>query len=138
MLAVLAFAAISKFLDLAAFRTSLDTWLLIPDTLRSGLAIAVPCIESIIVFWYWISRKPVAYYLAGMIIMAFTSVYVLHVLLVQPPDCNCFLKLSAFENWRSSSWGVVPRNGMLICLWAFGLFGLRHVTSAEQQTEVRG
>ena len=51
---------------------------------------------------------------------AFTGFYALHLVAYEPPDCECFLKLEAFAQWRGAVTGVIPRNLVLLAIWAVG------------------
>lgn len=118
--ALFLFAAVSKFMDLERFRDSLDTWLLIPEVVRPALTVLVPTLEAsaALLFFGWPRLR---HYMAfGVMLAAFTGFYALHLIAYEPPDCECFLKLEAFAQWRGAVTGVIPRNLVLLAIWAVG------------------
>lgn len=126
------FAAVSKFTDLGRFRDSLDTWLLIPGAIRPALAVLIPTLElsAALLFFGW---PRLLYYMAfGVMLAGFTALYAAHLIAYEPPDCECFLKLEAFAQWKSAVTGVIPRNLVLLAIWGVGCIpvGFRPRTGA--------
>lgn len=118
--ALFLFAAVSKFMDLERFRDSLDTWLLIPEAVRPALAVLVPTLEAsaALLFFGWPRLRH--YLVFGVMLAGFTGFYALHLIAYEPPDCECFLKLEAFARWRGAVTGIIPRNLVLLAIWAVG------------------
>lgn len=128
--AVFVVAAASKFLDLAAFRASLDSWVLLPTGARAPIVFMTPVVEIGLGAAWLFTQSRRAYLLMGATLTVFTGVYLFHVAMVGPPDCHCIVKLAAFDTWQSSVTGVVIRNTALLLVWAFGLvFGSRRPTA---------
>lgn len=137
-------AGLVKFFDLAAFRASLDSWVLVPEMARGPLSILVPASE-LTVAGLWFSRPRRAIYLAlGGMIALFTGFYILHLATVGAPDCGCFGKLDQYFAWKNSSETLLWRNTLLMALWACGgLLACRNVakcphTSFASRTPSRG
>jgi|GEM_PF-4148240 len=127
------YAAVSKFADLERFRDSLDTWLLIPAAVRPGMAVLIPTLElsAALLFFGW--PRLLHYMAFGVMLAGFTGFYAIHLVAYEPPDCECFLKLEAFAQWKGAVTGVIPRNLLLLAVWAVGCvpIGFRRPSDAR-------
>ena len=132
-------AGISKLSSLASFRDSLDSWVLLPEMTRAPITLLVPMAEVLLVLVYIFYRYRSAYFALGSVVVLFTVVFLLHVVLVEPPDCSCTAKLLTFQSWHDSVLGIVLRNAVYILIWAIGIIGLRHeerhAIGAEVETQ---
>lgn len=134
-LALMLVAGLSKLLNLAAFRDSLDTWVLLPQPARAPIALFVPIAEVALVLLWVFYRYKWAYIVLGMLVVCFTILYGVHVIWVSPPDCNCTVKLAAFATWQDTVTGIFARNGMFLVLWGVGFIGVLRFTNAVAQGE---
>jgi len=127
-------AGFSKLFNLSAFRDSLDTWVLLPQVARAPVAVLVPTIEVGLSVAWMLLRKKWAYLSLGALVGIFTAIYLVHVLFVEPPQCNCTVRLAAFASWQDTVAGVLIRNIVLFGVWGAGLFKVN--SAPEQPTEV--
>jgi prepilin-type N-terminal cleavage/methylation domain-containing protein len=111
-------AGTGKLLDLSSFRSSLDTWALLPQQAKTLLTVAIPLAEVFLGLTAILNRSRQAYLLIGVLLAGFTGFYLIHVVYAEPPDCNCITKLAAFESWQDSAAEVVVRNSVILALWA--------------------
>lgn len=134
-LALMLVAGLSKLLNLAAFRDSLDTWVLLPQPARAPIALFVPIAEVALVLLWLLYRYKWAYIILGMLVVCFTILYGVHVIWVNPPDCNCTVKLAAFATWQDTVTGIFARNGMFLAMWGVGFIGVLRFSNADAQGE---
>lgn len=114
MLVILA-AGVAKLADIHAFRTSLETWVLLPGWTRDPVSIAVPVLEVTLgVCWLFAFERARVARLAWIQLAVFTAAYMTHWVLIRPPDCQCLGKLMAFEHERSNAVWTVCRNVLLM------------------------
>ena len=132
---VMLVAGIGKFIDLSVFRTSLDTWVLLPETAKALLTLAVPLLEVILGLIIILSASKPAYIAMATMILLFTIGYIAHVVIVAPPDCNCIALLSRFNDWQSSVWKVVVRNALLLFFWICGWWSIAQSPTKSQLQE---
>src|SRR5688572_4684529 len=118
---ILGISGILKTLDVGEFRTSLETWSLIPTGLRSMLALYLPSLEIAIALLYWLKlARPKVLVVAIGMLSIYTCVYIYHLVMVaEPPDCNCLGKLLAYNDVLASSNVIISRNLLLLTM-AFG------------------
>ncbi|MGH7242352.1 MAG: type II secretion system protein [Phycisphaerales bacterium] len=120
VVAVVLIAGLLKLISIDDFRNSLDTWQLIPRSLRNVVAIGVPAIEILCAGWWFVGgQKRWTSWTCLSLLAAFTGFYAAHVYFLRPPTCNCFSKILAFNQERASSNMIITRN-----LTLFGLLGL--------------
>jgi prepilin-type N-terminal cleavage/methylation domain-containing protein len=117
-------AGLLKIRDLDLFRSSLDSWVLIPDAFRSIVAVIIPVVEITLgAAWLLkIGQRRVAVVMF-FLVLSFTSVYAIHRILGYSPHCACLgeaLRLDAL--WRESD-VVIMRNTALLAILALGYFG---------------
>lgn len=134
-LALMLVAGLSKLLNLAAFRDSLDTWVLLPQPARAPIAFFLPIAEVALVLLWVLYRYKWAYIALGMLVVGFTVLYGVHVIWVNPPDCNCTVKLAAFATWQDTVTGIFARNGVFLALWGVGFIGVLRLSNDKAQGE---
>lgn len=98
--------------------------MLLPQPALGAIAVFVPIVEAACVLQFFRTRQTRYYCALGGFVGLFTVVYLLHVWLVAPPECNCFLKVEAFQQWKASAIGVIPRNAAILVVWLGGFIGL--------------
>lgn len=133
-------ASLGKFIALDDFYASLGSWALLPDAMVPLIAVVVPSAELILslLFVLGISRRLAA---SGMIVLlvAFSLVYGVHMLVADPPDCDCLGKWAAFKSLQQDGWFIIIRNCILILLASAGMILLgRDIDRTNGPDEDRG
>lgn len=118
--AVISIAGLIKLFNLPAFRTSLDSWSLVPEMTRGTFAVLIPVIELIVGGLWFIRPTRIRFWSIGALLVVFTVVYLLHLLTVGAPDCGCLGKLNQYLEWQDSIGMVLIRNATLLVLWGIG------------------
>lgn len=117
---VIAIAGIAKFIDLPAFRRSLDSWSLVPEMARGAFVFFIPAIELVVGGLWFIRPTRARFWSIGGLLALFTVVYVFHLVTVGAPDCGCLGKLNQFIEWQDSIGMVLIRNTSLLVVWGMG------------------
>jgi hypothetical protein len=114
---VLGVAALAKLSDIDAFRHSLVSWQLIPESLKDGLAVAVPAVElGLCAAWFSCVAESGAVVGAFALFVLYTIAYTAHVVLLEAPECDCLGKWEAFHDERFAAALVITRNAALVLL----------------------
>lgn len=120
---VMAAAGIGKFLDLPDFKASLSTWALIPERFAPVVAIGVPLLEVTIGAAWLLRLAPRAGVIgSASLLAAFSAVLGLHLLLAQPPECECFGLIQRYYTGRGDARTALIRNGALMTVLFIGVF----------------
>lgn len=114
-MAVIAFAGLSKLLDVESFVESLHSWEIVPRRLAAPIAVFLPATEAFVgVGWFiGLSRDRLAS-AALVLLCCFTAAYAIEWAVAGPPDCNCLGPLLAHTIRIDGIENVLARNGVLI------------------------
>lgn len=122
---LLGVAALLKFGDLSSFSASLVSWTLIPSDLRGAATVIVPSFELLLAAgWYLGLWRAAVLAGATCALGSATAFYVMHLVLAEPPRCDCFGALSQYGFASDSAWMLLWRNAVLLSILAAGV-GLR-------------
>ncbi len=133
---LLAIAALAKLADLPAFRESLESWELVPRSIRGMLAVVVPACELVVAgLWLMSIARPLALRLGLVLMVVLTAAYTAHWLLVGPPECSCLGRLLEYETTRRSWKFVIGRNTVLLVLLTAGLVVDRRQSRAARRRD---
>lgn len=130
VMVVIALASLGKLIDVDAFAASLATWQLVPKPLIAPLSVAVPMVEGLISgFWLLGQQRHRCELAAFFMLLAFSSIFLLHLALRVPPDCGCLGRKMAFIREGQEAIWVLGRNAVLLIMLAGG----RVLTSSGEE-----
>jgi hypothetical protein len=118
-MAFLSIAAMLKFADLPSFHHSLETWRLLPVSLRPLTAVLVPSVELIVSAAWLLGLERRHTPLAALVFLIIvTAVYAIHLaLLPEAPTCRCLGALLAYQGAEHEASANLARNAVLMaCL----------------------
>ena len=109
-------AGLLKLADLPEFSTNLNTWTLFKGTLFLPLiVVGVPLVEVTLgLSWLLNLGRRRVMIAAGFLLLAFTTAFVVELLVGGNPSCGCLGLILAHKALLSSAWVVLPRNLILI------------------------
>lgn len=123
---VLFLAALSKYADLDSFARAVGTWALIPAWGRDILVPLVPATELAVALVWFTRLCPFAAVVSAVVMMvAFSAVFVLHLVFADAPECGCFGALWRFRQERSEATWLLVRNVSLVSALAGGALLLK-------------
>lgn len=123
--ALLGAAAILKRADLPGFRESLETWVLVPPSVRGAIAILVPVSEFVVAgLWLLAIARPLVLKLALVMLLGFTLAYAAHWVFVGAPECSFLGQLVRYESNKRSAESLIVRNTVLMSVLSAALFVL--------------
>lgn len=115
----IAFAGVSKLVDLPEFALSLRGWKVIPESLRSAAVLSVPVVEVVLSGLWLINVRRAATTVALMVfISVVTAVYLAEALLYQAPECGCMGGLGSGLEFVQSWPGLLAKNVLIIAALA--------------------
>lgn len=111
-----------KFLNVHDFAASLTSWSLIPASVIPVLSIVLPATELTLgLAWFTRVRQRECAIACMILLTAFTTLYVGHLLLGAAPDCACLGTLMRFEANRNHATWIIGRNLVLLTILFVGL-----------------
>lgn len=122
MLLVLA-AALLKLSDVSAFEVSLRTWALLPTVAIPWLAVGVPAVELLVTgMWFLGVHRSAAATACLCMVLCFSAVFVLHLLVAEPPDCGRLGLLSRYQSQEAAATSLLLRDFALFSATVAGMF----------------
>ncbi len=119
------FSAVSKLVDLPAFRVGVAAWGILPAGFDSLAAFLVPLAELAVAgVWFLRVSRRAALFGALLMIGGYTSTYMAVWALRGAPECHCLGALERFEHLRALSQRLLLRNAVLLGLGFVGFVGL--------------
>lgn len=123
VMVVIAIAGLAKSVDVTEFARQLHTWSLVPRVIVTPLAILLPAIELAIPgLWFTGIRRRIMSVLAFSMLCTFVIVYIVHLIVADPPVCACFGALLNYREGMATAWVVIGRDAVLLVLLASGLW----------------
>ena len=115
VIALLGTAGLSKFWDLSAFESSLQTWNLFPAFLRMPAVALVPVAEvAVALFWFGGRRGHGCIVALVAMLFLFSVAISIQTYFGSPPDCGCFALVQEWFEGRAGAQRAIVRNGVLL------------------------
>lgn len=126
-MAALVLASLFKLTDLRLFAEGLASWTLIPSSLHTPLALAVPLAEAGVgLAWLLGLWRGASLGAAVGLLVSFTLLYVAQATIATPPECGCFGAAFRHHQAADLAWSLLPRNiAMIGTLVVGGALALR-------------
>jgi hypothetical protein len=118
---VLLVSGLLKAVDIPAFRSSLQTWKLIPSTAAEVIAWFIPFLEiGLALRWFMWPKRRLTSGAMLVLLVAVSGAYAAHLIYADPPSCLCFGVMDRFREDIRSTKMVLWRNATLITLAVVG------------------
>lgn len=128
---LLAIAGMRKVVDAPNFEEALRLWRLIPAWAAPGIALVVPAFEVLVGFgWVLGVHRRFMRRAAVVMLVGYTTAYVIESAIAQPPRCDCMALLLAYRDFQDGIAAILLRNGALAGLLFVGSDGTKRRTPA--------
>jgi hypothetical protein len=107
-----------KALDTWMFARAIHSWSLIPVAVIPAIAVAIPAIElGLGTSWFLGLARSRVLRLTIILLVLFTTTFVIHIMVAGAPECGCFGAVQVFESHRAESQFTLARNTMLLAVF---------------------
>lgn len=120
--AVFAVTGLAKLLDLELFRSTLETWTIVPAWARPVILVGIPFFEIVLAtcLGCWGRSRPVLL-LAFLFIASMAAAYVIQYSVMGAPSCGCLGTLAKYTQASEGAKFVIGRNLFLLAVTVWGI-----------------